>query len=228
MVAAPAVDVRRWARTMSISSGAAADRHERPELDPAAARPTLGPEAEAAVATLLRLCGEAPDREGLAATPRRVAETLAALTSGYGQDLDAILRGAIFEERYDEMVLVKDIELYSLCEHHLLPFHGVVHVAYIPRGRIVGLGTLPRVVEVFARRLQVQERLTTEIAETLQRYLEPRGVAVVIEASQLCMSMRGVAQRGSRTVTSCMTGIFRQDPRTRGELLSLIRPTVGP
>jgi len=167
--------------------------------------------------------GEDPDRQGLSSTPRRVAETLAFLTSGYQVDLDRVLGQAVFEEPYDELVLVRDITFYSLCEHHLLPFFGVAHVGYLPRGRIIGLSKIPRLVDAFARRLQVQERMTSEIAQTLQRHLEPRGVAVVLEADHLCTMMRGVQKEGNRTITSSMTGIFRSDPRTRGEFMGLIR-----
>jgi GTP cyclohydrolase I len=152
-----------------------------------------------------------------------VAESLAFLTSGYRVNVDDILGRAVFEERYDELVVVRDISFYSLCEHHLLPFFGLAHVGYLPQGRIIGLSKLPRLVDAFARRLQVQERLTSEIADALQRHLEPRGVAVVLEADHLCSMMRGVQKPGNRTITSSMTGIFRRDPRTRGEFMSLIR-----
>lgn len=183
----------------------------------------LGADAENAVRQLLAHIGEDPARQGLQQTPRRVAESLAFLTSGYREDLDRLLGKAVFEERYDELVMVRDISFYSLCEHHLLPFFGVAHVGYLPRGRIIGLSKIPRLVDVFARRLQVQERMTSEIAMTLQRHLEPRGVAVVLEADHLCTMMRGVEKPGNRTITSSMTGIFRQDPRTRGEFMGLIR-----
>ncbi|MGA2873255.1 MAG: GTP cyclohydrolase I FolE [Candidatus Dormibacteria bacterium] len=186
-------------------------------------RPTLGKEAEVQVRRLLSRIGDDPDRQGLRETPRRVAESLAFLTSGYRLDLDQILGQAIFEERYDELVLVRDITFYSLCEHHLLPFFGVAHVGYLPAGRIIGLSKLPRLVDAFAKRLQVQERMTSEIAQTLQRYLEPRGVGVVLEADHLCTMMRGVEKPGNRTITSYMTGIFRRDPRTRAEFMGLIR-----
>lgn len=192
-------------------------------IEEPAERPTLGPGVERQVRQLLAAIPEDPDRPGLRATPRRVAESLAFLTSGYTADLDDILGRAVFEERYDELVLVRNINFYSLCEHHLLPFFGVAHVGYLPAGRLVGLSKLPRLVDVFARRLQVQERLTSEIAQALQDYLEPRGVAVVIEADHLCTMMRGVQKSGNRTVTSSMTGIFRRDPRTRSEVMGLIR-----
>jgi GTP cyclohydrolase I len=180
-------------------------------------------DAESAVRRLLTYVGEDPDRPGLHDTPRRVAQSLAFLTSGYKVNVDDIIGRAVFEERYDELVVVRDISFYSLCEHHLLPFFGLAHVGYLPQGRIIGLSKLPRLVDAFARRLQVQERMTSEIADALQRHLEPRGVAVVLEADHLCSMMRGVQKPGNRTITSSMTGIFRRDPRTRGEFMSLIR-----
>ncbi|HVC39565.1 MAG TPA: GTP cyclohydrolase I FolE [Candidatus Dormibacteraeota bacterium] len=183
----------------------------------------MGAASSELVARILALVGEDPTRSGLRATPRRVAETIDFLTAGYRVDLDQVLGQAVFEEAYDELVLVRDITFYSLCEHHLLPFFGVAHVGYLPSGRIIGLSKIPRLVDAFARRLQVQERMTTEIAQTLQRHLEPRGVAVVLEADHLCTMMRGVEKPGNRTVTSSMTGIFRSDPRTRGEFMGLIR-----
>jgi GTP cyclohydrolase I len=179
---------------------------------------------EPLVRDLLRALGEDPDREGLRKTPERVAEALGYLTSGYGTTLDEILRDAIFSESYDEMVVVKDIEVYSLCEHHLLPFFGKAHIAYLPAGRIVGLSKVARLVDMFARRLQVQERLTTQIAEALQQALQPAGVGVVIEAAHLCMMMRGVGKQNSLAVTSCMLGAFRDSLDTRGEFLELIHP----
>jgi GTP cyclohydrolase I len=174
---------------------------------------------------VLLALGEDPGRDGLIDTPKRIRKSLAFLTEGYGQDPRGILGTAVFPEHYDEMVLVKDIELYSLCEHHLLPFFGRAHVAYIPDGKIVGLSKLPRLVDIFSRRLQVQERLTTQIAQAVQDLLEPRGVGVVIEASHLCMMMRGVQKQNSRTVTSCLLGCFKDDPQTRAEFLNLVRPT---
>jgi GTP cyclohydrolase I len=171
---------------------------------------------------LLAELGEDPDREALRRTPARVAESLRFLTQGYGIDVKDVVRDAVYAEPYEEMVLVRDVEVYSLCEHHLLPFYGRAHIAYMPRGRIVGLSKLPRVVDVFARRLQVQERLTTQIAEALDEALRPYGVAVVIEAFHLCMMMRGVQKQNSQTVTSSLTGVFRNDPKTRGEFLELI------
>jgi len=167
--------------------------------------------------------GEDPRREGLERTPDRVHRALVQLTKGYKEDAEAILRGALFTVGYDEMVIVKDIEMFSLCEHHLLPFFGKVHVAYIPNGKVIGLSKLPRLVEVFARRLQVQERLTTQIAETIQNAIEPQGVGVVIEARHLCMMMRGVQKQHSAAVTSSMLGCFRDCKETREEFLSLIR-----
>jgi len=167
--------------------------------------------------------GEDPKREGLERTPTRVHHALEQLTRGYREDPEGILRGALFTVSYDEMVIVKDIEMFSLCEHHLLPFFGVCHVAYMPRGRVVGLSKVPRLVDVYAHRLQLQERLTREIAEGLERVVEPDGVAVVVEARHLCMEMRGVEKSGGQTVTSCMLGVFRDDARTRGEFLELIR-----
>jgi GTP cyclohydrolase IA len=175
------------------------------------------------VRDVLKELGEDPHREGLAATPERVERALRFLTSGYGQDVKEVLNGAVFTQAYDEMVLVKDIELYSLCEHHLLPFFGQCHVAYIPNGKIVGLSKIPRLVEVFARRLQVQERLTCQIADALMEVLQPQGVAVIVEAFHLCMMMRGVEKQRSRAVTSAMLGTFRENPATRNELMQLIQ-----
>lgn len=169
----------------------------------------------------LRLVGENPEREGLKRTPRRVGKTMQFLTKGYNEDPEAILRSALFEEDYKQMVVVRDIEFYSLCEHHILPFFGKVHVAYIPNGRITGLSKIARVVDVFARRLQVQERLTTEIKDCIQRTLNPLGVMVVIEAEHLCMQMRGVQKQHSHTVTSDFTGAFNRK-ETRQEFLNLI------
>jgi GTP cyclohydrolase I len=178
---------------------------------------------EGLVSALLKELGEEPGREGLARTPARVARSLRFLTEGYDQDPLAILNNAVFEESYDEMVLVKDVDFYSLCEHHLLPFFGRVHVAYIPDGRIVGLSKLPRMVGMFARRLQVQERLTTDIASAIDTVLRPRGVAVVVEAIHLCMMMRGVEQQSAFAITSSLRGAFSEDPKTRAEFMELIR-----
>ena len=175
---------------------------------------------------LVRL-GEDPDREGLQQTPVRVQRAMEHLTSGYKQCPEKLLKGALFSVSYDEMVIVKDIEMFSLCEHHMLPFFGKVHVAYIPKGRVLGLSKIPRLVEVFSRRLQIQERMTTEIAETIQRIIEPQGVGVVIEARHLCMMMRGVEKQHSATVTSAMFGCFREEQQTRNEFLSLIRAKNG-
>ena len=172
---------------------------------------------------LLVELGEDPDRHGLEKTPKRVEESLRFLTSGYGEDIEEVLKGAIFEEEYDEMVIERDISVYSLCEHHLLPFYGKCHVAYIPKGRIIGLSKIPRVVEIFSRRLQVQERLTNQIAKTLMDHLEPYGVAVIIEAVHLCMAMRGVRKRDALIITSSMLGAFRSDSKTRMEFLNLVR-----
>ncbi len=178
--------------------------------------------AELVREVLVRL-GEDPSREGLVATPGRMQRALEFLTKGYKEDPDAILRGALFTVDYDEMVIVKDIEMFSLCEHHMLPFFGKVHVAYIPKGKVVGLSKIPRLVECFARRLQVQERLTTQIAEAIQKAIQPMGVGVVIEARHLCMMMRGVEKQHSQAVTSSMQGVFRNSQKTREEFLSLIR-----
>jgi len=174
---------------------------------------------------LLKELGEDPDREGLLDTPRRVEVSLKYLTSGYQADVDKVLNNALFTVDYSEMVIVKDIDFFSLCEHHLLPFFGKVHVAYIPRHKVIGLSKIPRLVDVFARRLQVQERLTSEIAETIERTVDPLGVAVVVEATHLCMAMRGVEKQNSFAVTSAMLGGFRNDARTRSEFLELIRRT---
>ena len=172
---------------------------------------------------ILRLLGEDPDREGLLKTPERVAKAMSFITKGYAQDPIAILRSAMFKEEYQQMVLVKDIELFSVCEHHMLPFIGKAHVAYIPNGHITGLSKIARVVECFARRLQVQERLTVQIRDCIQQALNPIRVAVVIEASHTCMQMRGVEKQRSITTTSAFTGIFLSDPRTRDEFMQLIR-----
>jgi len=166
--------------------------------------------------------GEDPAREGLAATPERVHKAMKFLTKGYQEDPEALMKGALFTVTYDEMVIVKDIEMFSLCEHHMLPFFGKVHVAYIPNGRVIGLSKIPRLVELFSRRLQIQERLTTQIAETIQKVIEPQGVGVVIEARHLCMMMRGVEKQNSKTVTSALRGAFRDDGKTRDEFLRLV------
>jgi len=174
------------------------------------------------VSSTLSAIGENPDREGLLKTPERVAKAQLFLTQGYGQDAAEILKSAVFEESYDEMILVKDIELYSMCEHHMVPFFGKAHVAYIPDGHIVGLSKIPRVVDVFARRLQVQERLTMQIRNAIEEALKPQGVAVVIEATHLCMVMRGVQKQRSVTTTSSMSGPFMENAHTRAEFMRLI------
>ena len=171
---------------------------------------------------ILSRLGEDPDRDGLVSTPARVEKSMAYLTKGYQENPTEILRGALFDVDYDEMVIVKDIEMFSLCEHHMLPFFGKVHVAYIPKGKVIGLSKIPRLVEVFARRLQVQERLTRQIADAIQEAIEPQGVGVIIEARHLCMMMRGIEKQHSSTVTSAMVGVF-QKKETRGEFLSLVR-----
>jgi GTP cyclohydrolase IA len=175
---------------------------------------------------ILRRIGEDPDRDGLRATPKRVEKSLAFLTKGYQEDPSEILRGALFDVDYDEMVIVKDVEMFSLCEHHMLPFFGKVHVAYIPKGKVIGLSKIARLVEVFARRLQVQERMTRQIADAIQDAIKPHGVGVVIEARHLCMMMRGIEKQNSSTVTSAMVGCFRQK-ETRSEFLSLVRPSLA-
>ena len=190
-------------------------RHSRPPA-------SVGPhEFESLVRRQLELLGEDPDRDGLLKTPERVAQALAWLTRGYGEDVRDVVGDAVFEEAHENMVMVRDIELYSMCEHHMLPFFGTVHIAYIPDGRIVGLSKLPRIVEVFARRLQVQERLTEQVAQAIEDVLRPRGVGVVVEAVHLCMMMRGVEKQNSKTITSALRGAFRDDPKTREEFLSL-------
>ena len=175
------------------------------------------------IKSVLSEIGENPEREGLVKTPERVAKSMKFLTDGYKQDPAKIIQSAMFSEEYSQMVLVKDIELYSLCEHHMLPFFGKAHVAYVPNGHIVGLSKIPRIVDVFARRLQVQERLTDEIKDCIQETLNPKGVAVVIEAQHLCMQMRGVQKQHSSTTTSAFSGIFMSDEKTRAEFINLIK-----
>jgi GTP cyclohydrolase IA len=175
------------------------------------------------VARMLRLLGEDPDRDGLVRTPMRVAQSLEFLTAGHRQNLREILNDALFEVEYAEMVIVRGIDFFSLCEHHMLPFYGKAHVAYLPRKRVVGLSKLPRIVDMYARRLQVQERMTSDIATAIFQAVEPYGVGVVIEAKHLCMMMRGVEKQNSETVTSAMLGTFKDDPKTRTEFLDLIR-----
>ena len=183
--------------------------------------PTLAPITQH-IQSVLELLGEETTREGLQDTPKRYAKAMQFLTSGYTTDIDQLVGRALFEEESNNIVIVRDIELFSLCEHHLLPFYGRAHVAYIPNGKIIGLSKIPRIIDAFARRLQVQERLTTEISEKLMDVLKPLGVAVIIEASHLCMMMRGVEKQRSYTITSSMLGVFRDDPTTRQELLHLL------
>jgi GTP cyclohydrolase I len=175
---------------------------------------------------LVRL-GEDPTRDGLLDTPERMEKSMAFLTRGYAMDVNTVLHEALFEVEYDEMVIVKDIEFFSMCEHHLLPFFGKAHIAYVPNGRVIGLSKVPRVVDVFARRLQVQERLTTEIADAISDAIDPQGVAVILEAQHLCMMMRGVEKQHSATVTSAMRGVFKTQVQTRNEFLSLVRRGAG-
>jgi GTP cyclohydrolase IA len=174
------------------------------------------------VTEIIKELGEDPKREGLLNTPKRFAKAYEFLTAGYKKDIEQVLNNAIFHEKYDEMVLVKNIDFYSLCEHHMLPFYGKVHIAYIPNGKIVGLSKIPRIVDVFARRLQVQERMTQEIADTINKYLQPQGVAVVSEAYHMCMMMRGVEKQNSSATASAVHGTFKDDARTRSEFLNLI------
>ncbi|MBI4375612.1 MAG: GTP cyclohydrolase I FolE [Elusimicrobia bacterium] len=181
------------------------------------------PDVESAVLQILKAVGEDPRREGLLRTPKRVAKAYEDLTSGYASDVDAMINDALFTEDYNEMVLVRDITFFSLCEHHLLPFFGKAHVAYIPDGKIIGLSKIPKLVDIFARRLQVQERLTQQIADTLQEKLQPLGVGVIIEARHLCLEMRGAESVLSPTITSAMLGVFHRDPRTRAEFLTLVK-----
>ena len=196
----------------------------QPAIDVPVARPHISDkDMEKAVRTLLLGLGEDPDREGLKDTPKRMVKALKFLTSGYHQSLDELLNGAVFEENVNEMVLVRDIDLFSSCEHHILPILGKAHVAYIPNGKVIGLSKIARICEMYARRLQVQERLTHQIGDALQNLLQPKGVAVVVEASHMCMTMRGVQKPGSFTVTSSMQGIFKEDARTRSEFMGLIQ-----
>jgi len=182
-----------------------------------------GDPIEPLIAKLLQELGEDPGRDGLLRTPKRVAKAMRFFCTGYSQDPKQILNNALFDVSYDEMVIVKDVDFYSLCEHHMLPFFGRAHIAYLPKGKVVGLSKIPRLVEMFSRRLQVQERLTTQIAETLEQVLEPKGVAVVVESIHLCMMMRGVAQQNASAITSSMRGAFERDPKTRAEFMELIR-----
>ena len=190
------------------------------------AKPKQGDPIVELVEALLVELGEDPRRQGLTATPERVARAMRELTDGYGVKPEDVIADAIFDQDYDEMVVVKDIAFYSLCEHHMLPFFGHVQVGYLPKGKVVGLSKIPRLVEVYAHRLQLQEQMTKSIAEALNGTLEPRGVGVVVEARHLCMEMRGVETPGGRMITSCMLGTFRRDPRTRAEFLDLVhRPS---
>jgi GTP cyclohydrolase IA len=172
---------------------------------------------------LLSRIGEDPTRDGLVDTPKRMAKSMAFLTNGYTMDANEVLHNALFDVEYDEMVIVKDIEFYSMCEHHLLPFFGKAHVAYVPNGKVIGLSKIPRLVDMFARRLQVQERLTREVAEAIEQAINPQGVAVILEAQHLCMMMRGVEKQHSATTTSAMRGVFKEQQTTRNEFLSLVR-----
>ena len=183
------------------------------------------PGIKSLIENILHAIGENPKREGLLKTPERVEKSLNFLTSGYDVEIDQLVNDALYNESYDEMVIVKNIDFYSLCEHHMLPFFGKCHVAYLPNGKIIGLSKVPRLVDAYGRRLQVQERLTTQIAHCIQDIVKPTGVGVVIEATHLCMSMRGVEKQNSYTTTSSMLGSFKKDPRTRGEFLSLLTPT---
>jgi GTP cyclohydrolase IA len=201
-----------------MATGSAIRAFAPPTTPPVDERQT---ELENLVRRQLELLGEDPERDGLLRTPERVARSLAWLTRGYDTDVSDVVGDAVFEEAHEGMVMVRDIEMYSVCEHHILPFFGKVHIAYIPDGRILGLSKLPRIVDVFARRLQVQERLTEQIATAIEEVLRPRGVGVVIEAAHLCMMMRGVEKQNSKTITSALRGAFRDDHKTRDEFLRL-------
>lgn len=199
-----------------------AEGHYAGDLD-AVAGESYDPNFEALVREMLVGLGEDPDREGLKRTPQRVAKALHFLTSGRSTTVEEVLQDALFEEECNEMVVVKDIEFYSLCEHHILPFFGKVHVGYLPSGRVIGLSKVARIIDVYARRLQIQERLTSQVARALMEILAPKGVGVVVDASHFCMMMRGVQKQNSVTVTSAMLGTFREDNRTRAEFLDLIK-----
>ena len=189
----------------------------------AKSKPRIDDQIPELIESLLVELGEDPERQGLKATPARVSKALRQLTDGYGVKPEDVIAGALFDQDYDEMVLVKDIPFYSLCEHHMLPFFGRCHVGYLPKGKVVGLSKIPRLVGIFAHRLQLQERLTNDIADALNSALLPKGVGVVVEARHLCMEMRGVEKPGGQMITSCMLGTFRRDPRTRAEFLDLVR-----
>jgi GTP cyclohydrolase I len=191
--------------------------------DVAKSKPRIDDQIPGLIESLLVELGEDPERQGLKATPARVSKSLRQLTDGYGVKPEDVIAGAVFDQDYDEMVLVKDVPFYSLCEHHMLPFFGRCHVGYLPKGKVVGLSKIPRLVGIFAHRLQLQERLTNDIAEALNSALLPKGVGVVVEARHLCMEMRGVEKPGGQMITSCMLGTFRRDPRTRAEFLDLVR-----
>ena len=211
--------IREFVRAHAANGSSAA--LVSPDADSASMDLSAMDEFEDMVRRQLEMIGEDPNRDGLLKTPSRVAKSMAWLTRGYDLDPKTVIGDALFDEAHENMVMVRDIEMYSMCEHHLLPFFGKVHIAYIPNGKIVGLSKLPRVVEVFARRLQVQERLTEEIVNALDDVLQPRGVGVVIEAVHLCMMMRGVEKQNSRTITSSLRGTFRDDAKTRDEFLRL-------
>ncbi|MEL6930076.1 MAG: GTP cyclohydrolase I FolE [Cyanobacteria bacterium J06600_6] len=215
--------------TLAKSEANQADKidNKLPKLTTTQESPVSEEEMRQAVRTLLLGLGEDPDREGLKDTPKRVVKALKFLTSGYHQSLDELLNGAIFHENANEMVLVRDIDLFSSCEHHILPIIGRAHVAYIPDGKVIGLSKIARICEMYGRRLQVQERLTAQIADALQGLLQPKGVAVVVEASHMCMVMRGVQKPGSWTSTSAVRGVFADDAKTRQEFMSLIRHNPG-
>jgi GTP cyclohydrolase I len=219
-------------------AGVGADGHEQdPDQERTSSDVSAGASSRvsslAGVATaelyreMLRRVGEDPDRDGLLRTPERVEKSMAYLTRGYAMRLEDVLHNALFDVDYDEMVIVKDIEFFSQCEHHLLPFFGKAHVAYVPQGKVIGLSKIPRLVDMFARRLQVQERLTRQVAEAITEAIAPQGVAVILEAQHLCMMMRGVEKQHSATVTSAMLGVFKTQMQTRNEFLSLVRPTSG-